>query len=64
METRILRWSCGVLTFQCGVQVNISETKLRYYFDVFKIVGIEEIIKNGQTTIPKGQAFQLKSKLT
>ncbi len=64
-ESRTLVWRMGTLKFPCGVRVDVAEDKIKWVFEVFKhkAAGIE-IVEKGQTTIPKGVAFQIKSYLT
>lgn len=62
---RTLRWSEGVFKFPCGVKVNLSESQLKKLLTMFKLEDqIENMINNGQMTIPKGKAFQIKCHLT
>lgn len=62
---RTLRWSEGVFKFPCGVKVNLSEGQLTKLLTMFKLEDqIENMINNGQMTIPKGKAFQIKCHLT
>ena len=62
---RTLKWSDGVFKFPCGVKVNLSESQLTKLLTMFKLEDqIQNMFNNGQMTIPKGKAFQIKCHLT
>jgi len=62
---RTLRWENGILTFPCGVKVKISADKIKWLMEMFKHKNNgDELIKIGQTTIPKNVAGHLRSHLT
>lgn len=62
---RKLRYEGGLIKFPCGVKIEVSEEKLKWIFDLFKLQKeFEKIISTQAVTIPKPKAFQIKSYLT
>ena len=64
-DLRTFRWCDNVLKFPCGIKINITAEKINKIFGMFKIPkNGEELVSTGQTTMPKGVAFQIKGYLT
>jgi hypothetical protein len=64
-SVRTLRWSDGVFKFPCGVKADLTEEKMIKLLKMFKLdEQIDNMIKIGSMTIPKGKAFQIKCHLT
>ena len=64
-SVRVLRWADGIFKFPCGVKVELSEEQMVKLLTMFRLQDeIAGMLKNGQMTIPKGRAFQIKSHLT
>ena len=63
-DIRNLVFNNNILTFPCGVKVEVQEKKLRWLFNLMKLnKEIEQIISVGNVSIPKGPALQLKNYL-
>lgn len=64
IEERKLVFKDGILLFPCGLEINITLSKLRWTLTVFKLVDkIPELEKYNTITLEKPQAMVLKDYL-
>lgn len=64
-SVRTLKWSNGIFKFPCGIEVKLTEKKLIWILNTFKLEEeMDNIFNTGQMTIPKEKAFQIRSYLT
>lgn len=66
VETKRMRYDKNkeVYTFPCGVEINITEDKLKWVYSLFKLTTeFETLMKFSVGDIPIGSARQIKSYL-
>jgi len=63
-ETRDLRYENGKMKFPCGLQIEISENKVKWIYGIMKLTKeFETMMKFGVATIPKSKAANIKEYL-
>ena len=60
-DTRDLRYENGKMKFPCGLQIEITEEKVKWIYDIMKLSKeFETMMKVGVATIPKSKAANIK----